>query len=582
MPSSSLIPDDPSVLFTTAGMQQFKKYFTGELDPIKDFGSKNVTSVQKCFRTSDIDEVGDESHLTFFEMMGNFSFGGYFKKEAIIYAHEFIAKELGLSIDYVSVFEGDADVPADMESEEIWKSLGVKDVRKFGRKDNFWGPTGAEGPCGPTSEVYVRGVEVWNLVFNEYYQDKNKKLTPLKVKGIDTGMGLERLAMMVQNTQTIFETDLFKNPLSTFMHLPGVDDKSGRIFADHIRGATFLIADGVLPSNKDAGYILRRLIRRAIFHSRKLTGEDNGGGFKLSTSRTLEAVKNTISFYGNSFENYKNLLVNEKDILKIFKEEQNKFIQTLDNGIREFNRLHNSKSKVQGESGGSYKIFGKISAEDAFHLYQSYGLPREIIRDLCVEREAEFDDKGFDKEFEKHQEISRAGVEKKFGGHGLTLDTGELKAGSEEEQRKVIKFHTATHLLHQALLEVLGNEVEQRGSDITPERTRFDFTFPRKVTPEELKRIEEIVNEKIKADLPVKVIEMSKAEAEKTGALKFFKGKYSDKVTVYFIGDSLENAFNKEFCAGPHVSRTSEIGKFKITKEESSSAGIRRIRAIIE
>ncbi len=550
VPSSSLIPDDPSVLFTTAGMQQFKRYFTGELDPMKDFGSKNVVSIQKCFRTSDIDEVGDESHLTFFEMLGNFSFGGYWKKEAIVYAHEFIAKELGLSIDYVSIFEGDKDVPADEESEKIWKSLGIKDIRKFRREDNFWGPTGAEGPCGPTSEVYVRGLEVWNLVFNEYYCDKNKKLTPLKTKGIDTGMGLERLAMMVQNTPTIFETDLFDFLIKQMPR--DLPTTTKRIIADHVRGIAFLISDGVRPSNREAGYVLRRLMRRVISYS-----------YQKNIGISPETLLSSVVEKFKDISNYKNL--DSQLMESTFKNEYGKFIRTVGSGLKELEKLKS------------------VDAKTAFKLYESYGLPYEVIKEFEGGiRAKDLKREDFDKEFEKHQEISRAGVEKKFGGHGLTLDTGELKAGSEEEQKKVIRFHTATHLLHQALRDVLGNEVEQRGSDITPERTRFDFAFPRKVTPEELKRVQEIVNEKIKADLPVRVIEMSKENAEKTGALRFFNGKYGDRVTVYFIGDSLENAFNKEFCAGPHVSHTGEIGKFKITKEESSSAGIRRIRAVIQ
>ncbi|MFH1192713.1 MAG: alanine--tRNA ligase [Candidatus Jorgensenbacteria bacterium] len=547
VPSSSLVPDDPSVLFTTAGMQQFKRYYTGELDAVKDFKSKNAASAQKCFRTSDIDEVGDESHLTFFEMLGNFSFGGYFKKETIVYAHEFITKELGLPIDYVSVFAGDKEVPADVESEKIWKLLGVTNIKKCGREDNFWGPTGAEGPCGPTSEVYVRGVEVWNLVFNEFYCGKDKKLTPLKTKGIDTGMGLERLTMMVQGKPTIFETDTFEPLLKLLPETMPVRIK--RIIADHVRGIAFLVSDGVRPSNKEAGYVLRRLMRRVMVH---LHLADN----PVAPAHLFEEVfENCERFYQE---------LNREMVLEVFDEEYGRFRATLQKGLRELAQVP------------------ALDVRSAFMLYASFGLPYEIIKELGGDKANNLKREDFDEEFKKHQETSRAGVEKKFGGHGLVLDTGELKAGSEEELKKVTRYHTATHLLHQALREVLGGEIAQRGSDITTERTRFDFTFSRKVTPEELKRVEEIVNEKIREDLPVQFQEMPKEEAEKTGALYFFKGKYPARVKVYYVGHSLETAWNKEFCGGPHVAHTGEIGKFRILKEEASSAGVRRIRATVE
>jgi alanyl-tRNA synthetase len=554
IPSSSLIPDDPSVLLTTAGMQQFKKYFTGELNAERDFGTKNVCSVQKCFRTSDIDEVGDESHLTFFEMLGNFSFGGYWKKEAIEYAHEFITKELGLVIDFVSVFEGNNEVPADLESEEIWKSLGLKDVRKFGREDNFWGPTGSEGPCGSTTEIYIKtaegkSVEIWNLVFNEFYCDKNKKLSPLEIKSIDTGMGFERLAMAVQKVPTIFETDLF----SRFRHHSD-DDRKDRIVADHARAVSFLIFDGVRPSNKGAGYVLRRLLRRLIFYLSNIGRHSETQWF----NQIYNGIEDTYHFvYPNSIPEMNTV------VSAVFEEEYAKFNKTLRIGIKELKKI---------------KI---VDAYSAFKIYESYGLPYEIIKEVGVEKAKNLTREDFDKEFEKHQEISRAGAEKKFGGHGLILDTGELKAGSKEEEQKVIRLHTATHLLHQALRDVLGSEVSQCGSDITSERARFDFVFPRKMTEKEIKEAENIVNGKIKESLPVNFREMPKGEAEKSGALKFFKGNYPDAVKVYYVGDSLESAYSKEFCGGPHVSNTEEIGNFKIIKEESSSAGIRRIKAIV-
>jgi alanyl-tRNA synthetase len=584
VPSSSLIPDDPSVLFTTAGMQQFKKYFTGELNPLEDFKSKNVVSVQKCFRTSDIDEVGDESHLTFFEMLGNFSFGGYFKEEAIKYAHEFITKELKLPIDFVSVFAGDAEVPADIESEKIWKSLGVKNIKKAGREDNFWGPTGSEGPCGPTTEIYVKNadgkaVEIWNIVFNEFYRDKNNKLTPLKIPGVDTGMGLERLAMMVQKKKTIFGTDLFTKPFGVNLVTPsGTREETPRIIADHIRGSVFLIADGVRPSNKDSGYILRRLIRRAII---QLGVGMYGLSKDVAVSTASRLMSNVIDFYG---EFYLELPLQRNEILQVLFEECKKFNDTLTNGLREFYKQYPELRAQILKPGQPYVVHQPktIPGDVAFNFHQTYGLTLDIIKDLARGGNHKVDEQGFNNAFKQHQEISRAGAEKKFGGHGLVLDTGELKAGSEEELKKVTRLHTATHLLHQALRWVLGTEVAQRGSDITTERTRFDFTFSRKMTPEEIKKTEGIVNEKIKEDLPVQFTEMPKTEAEKTGALHFFKAKYPDTVRVYYVGESLENAWSKEFCGGPHVARTGEIGKFKITKEEASSAGVRRIRAIVE
>ncbi|HUO75380.1 MAG TPA: alanine--tRNA ligase-related protein [Candidatus Paceibacterota bacterium] len=512
--SSSLLPDDPSVLFTTAGMQQFKPYYTNPaMAP-----AKNVASIQKCVRTSDIDEVGDESHLTFFEMLGNFSFGGYFKDEAIRLAYDFITREMGLTIDYVSVFGGEDTVPADDDSERIWKALDPSiEVRKAGRADNFWGPTGDEGPCGPTTEVYVNGIEIWNIVFNQYFQTKEKELRLLETPGIDTGMGLERLAMVVQGKANIYETDLFPNHPT---------DRAGRIIADHSRAIVALIAEGLEPSNKDRGYVLRRLIRRIV---------------------TLEYMA------GRS----------DVDLGPVYEQEKQKFLKTLGTGIKELGRV------------------AEVDAAVAFRLYESYGLPYEVIKDIAGARAGSLTRGAFDEKFKEHQAKSRAGAEKKFGGHGLLLDTGELKAGNPEELQKVTRLHTATHLLHAALREVLGTEVHQAGSDITPERTRFDFTFPRKLTDEEKAAVEEIVNDAIKRDLAVNMVTLPKQEAEGTGALFFFKEKYPDPVNVYYVGPDMLNAFSKEFCGGPHVTHTGEIGRFTITKEESVSAGVRRIRAVI-
>ncbi len=559
-PSSSLIPDDPSVLLTTAGMQQFKRYYTGELDAQKDFGSQKVVSIQKCFRTSDIDEVGDESHLTFFEMMGHFSFnaGANLKRDAITSAYEFLTKELGLEVDYITVFDPlkveESDwrktVPFDEQSYDIWKNeIGISEenIHREGT-DNFWGPTGNEGPCGPTTEIYIKtiggkSIEVWNLVFNAYYRTKEGVLKPAEMPGLDTGMGLERLAMVVQKVPTIFDTDLF---LSIIKSLPeGIPMRTKRIIADHLRGIAFLISEGVRPSNKEAGYILRRLIRRVVTHA---------GNINLNT-----LLGDIIAMYKKHYPTLK-----EDIVLEVFNEESERFSKTLQSGIRELNNTE------------------KIDTLFAFKLYESFGLPYEVLMDLGGDKTKNLVREDFDKELEKHREISRAGAEKKFGGHGLIMDTGELKAGNEEELKQVTRLHTATHLLQQALRDVLGNEVQQRGSDITPERTRFDFSFPRKLTVEEIKKVEEIVNQKIKEDLPVQYKELSKETAEKTGALFFFKQKYPETVKVYYAGDNLESAYSKEFCGGPHVTHTGEIGVFKIAKEEAVGAGIRRIRATVQ
>ena len=590
VPSSSLLPTDPSVLFTTAGMQQFKPYYTGEADPLKDFGSLNTVSIQKCLRTSDIEQVGDNSHLTFLEMLGNFSFGGYFKEEAIRWAHEFITREMGLKIDYVSVFAGEGNVPPDEESEKIWKSIDPDIVvKKAGREDNFWGPTGNEGPCGPTTEIYlnpirdrlplgnrshafggavsngVNGVEVWNIVFNEYFCDKNGNLLPLAKKGIDTGMGLERLLMAIQRKSNIFETDLFA-PLIEEIRGKRLYDweqnkTSERVIADHLRASAFLVLDGVLPSNVEHGYILRRLLRRAIRHAKLLNQPED------IYERVLHVLANHI--YKDVYPELKS---KQKDILEVILTEREKFSKTLDRGLREFGKL------AEGMISKSENI---ISGKDAFDLYTTFGFPIELIEELAKEKGLTVDVIGFESEIEEHKAKSRAGVEKKFGGHGLILDTGELKAGNEEELAKVTRLHTATHLLQAALRKVLGNEVRQAGSDITPERLRFDFTFQRKLTAEEIKKVEDLVNNAIEKNLAVTMKEMPYQEAIQFGALAFFRQKYPEIVKVYTIGDEKE-PFSREICGGPHVTYTGEIGKFKITKEESVSAGTRRIRATVE
>jgi alanyl-tRNA synthetase len=513
-------------------------------------------------RTSDIDDVGDESHLTFFEMLGNFSFGGYWKEEAIRYSYDFITKELGLKIDYVSVFGGEGIpstysnqgetgdiIPADKESENIWNSIDPKiKIKKLGREDNFWGPTGQDGPCGPTTEIYVNGIEIWNIVFNQYFQNKDGTLRELANSGIDTGMGLERLAMACQKTANIFETDLFKPIIE--MLPDNLDTRNKRIVADHLRASLFLMAEGIEPSNKDRGYILRKLIRRVIV----ICHINNcAGGLKTDSIHKL-------------FELYKDFYpeMDLEKIMSVFHGENEKFRATLEKSLKEMARIEN------------------ITAKEAFNLYESYGLPFEIIKEVGGQAAKDLKREDFEKEFKKHQELSRAGAEKKFGGHGLILDTGELKADNEEELKKAIRLHTATHILHTSLRKVLGNEVKQAGSDITAKRLRFDFTFHRKMTVEELEKVEDMANDVVENNLSVVKEEMNYEEAIKSGALAFFKLKYPDRVNVYTIGSELdEEPFSRELCGGPHVANTGEVGRIKIIKEEAVSSGIRRIRATV-
>lgn len=546
-------------------MQQFKPYYTGAADPIKDFGSPSTTSVQKSFRTSDIDEVGDETHLTFFEMLGNFSFGGYFKKEAITYAHEFITKEMGLTVSYVTIFKGSHGVSKDKDSRAIWQALGVSDIREEGVEDVFWGPTGSSGPCGPTTEIYCkniegRDVEIWNLVFNEFFFPGSreellggrtpKSLEKLKTPGVDTGMGLERLVMVAQNKKNIFETDLFAHFIELLPHT--LDIRIKRIIIDHIRGSTFLIADGVRPSNKEAGYVLRRLLRRVFAYAE----------LHKVPIHVIDALFHNIAheygdFYNDLFA--KNDLIREEIAL-----ERERFSKTLKRGLTEFQKILS------------------LDAQSAFHLYESFGLPYEIIKELGGERAQNLKREDFDNEFKRHQEKSRHGAEKKFGGHGLLLDTGELKARDKEELKKVTRLHSATHLLQAALRMVLGEGVRQMGSDITVERTRFDFSFSRKLTPEEIKKVEHVVNDAIEQDLRVEQKEIAYEEAIMLGALHFFKEKYPTQVKVYSFLRPDGTAFSRELCGGPHVTHTQEIVKFTILKEEAASAGVRRIRASVQ
>lgn len=618
--SSSLIPDDPSVLLTTAGMQQFKRYYTGELNAMADFGSQRTASAQKSFRTSDIEEVGDKTHLTFFEMLGNFSFGpvgsddpddfgtsGYFKRSSIHWAYEFVTEILEIPKEriWVSVFEGDNEVPFDDVSYKIWHGeIGMpkEKIMMGNRADNFWGPTGSEGPCGPTSEIYVDGVEIWNLVFNEFYQTPDKKLRKLDNPGVDTGMGFERLVTVLQGAASVYETDIFRDLVAKIRELAGdLGDRVIRILADHLRASAFLIADGVRPSNKEAGYILRRLLRRILAYEVKY--DIHADLFPES----LEIIKNK---FGGIYPEVKKI----KLIYDVLEDEKQKFQTAIGRGPKEVERFTKRiMSAVKDElvrpavndfasSAGSYDLYPVIGemiwrkkyamaeiADFAFELFQTHGVPLEITIEFLKEKIELSDDgiqelrKGFEEKLIKHQEVSRAGLERKFGGHGLLLDTGELKAGSEEELNKVLRLHTATHLLQWALREVLGKEVRQMGSDINAERSRFDFALGRKMTTEEIKKVEDLINQKIKEDLMVYFEEMTKTEAEKTGALHFFGQKYPDVVKIYFIGSEASGGvISAEFCGGPHVGHTLEIGKIRVLKEEAVSAGVRRVRIALQ
>ncbi|OHA99370.1 MAG: hypothetical protein A3H52_02685 [Candidatus Zambryskibacteria bacterium RIFCSPLOWO2_02_FULL_39_26] len=521
IPSASLVPEnDPSVLFTTAGMQQFKPYYTGEKDALKDFGSKNTVSIQKCLRTSDIDEVGDDTHLTFFEMLGNFSFGGYWKKEAIQYAHEFITKELGLTIDYVSVFEGDNNTPADRESREIWQEIDSKLVIKnHNRTDNFWGPTGDEGPCGPTTEIYINGVEIWNIVFNEFYKTKEGKYEPLSVRGIDTGMGLERLLVQVQNKKDVYETDLFNNEKT----------KKERIIADHIKASIFLVLDGVKPANTGPGYILRRLIRKVV---------------NFSNKPLLDEIEKIQKIYENE---YGLIRANGGIVIDEISKEEKKFRETLDRGLKEFKKGTNP-----------------------FILFTTYGFPIELIEELAKEKGQKIDLNDFNTKMAEHQKLSQ------------TSFAGMFKGGLANDNNKTIRHHTAHHLLLAGLQAIVDKNIKQRGSNINEERLRMDFLCDRKLTEQEKKKVEEWVNDKIAKGLPVVRKEMSLTKAKKIGAEMEFGAKYPDTVSIYFIIDNDNNVVSKEFCGGPHVFNTGVLGKFRIIKEEGISAGIRRIKAVLE
>ena len=568
IPSAPLIPEnDPSVLFTTAGMQPLVPYLLGEKHP----EGTRLTDFQKCLRTNDIDEVGDNRHLTYFEMLGNWSLGDYFKEESIAMSFEFLTKELGIPVEKLSVtcFAGDEDCQRDEVTASCWKKAGIPEDRiyYFGKDDNWW-IAGEEGPCGPDTEMFYdtgkpkcsencnpscgcgKYVEIWNNVFMEFFKTKDGKYTKLKQHNVDTGLGLERMTMLLQGKETPFDTELFKPVMDKLQELAGENDsiESRRIVSEHLRSSMMIIQDGGLPSNVDRGYILRRLIRRMVRHLRKLQINLNELGELIDLN--IETLK----------EMYPELHQNSNKIKSVIIEEKDKFEKTLERGEREFNKIVN-RMKNDGKD--------TISGQDLFTLYETYGFPPEVTQDLAREAGLKVDTTEFDKLFKEHQEKSRMGSEQKFKG-GL--------AGTGEQE---VRYHTATHLLNAALKVILGKDVHQKGSNITPERMRFDFSCDHKLTDEEKKKVEDLVNEWISRGLDVKCEEMKKDDAIKSGAECMFIEKYPDIVTVYSIGNDKETV-SKELCGGPHVKNTSELGHFKIKKEEASSAGVRRIKAILE
>ena len=568
IPRAPLIPEnDPSVLFTTAGMQPLVPYLLGEKHP----EGTRLTDFQKCLRTNDIDEVGDNRHLTYFEMLGNWSLGDYFKEESIAMSFEFLTKELGIPVEKLSVtcFAGDEDCQRDEVTASCWKKAGIPEDRiyYFGKDDNWW-IAGEEGPCGPDTEMFYdtgkpkcsencnpscgcgKYVEIWNNVFMEFFKTKDGKYTKLKQHNVDTGLGLERMTMLLQGKETPFDTELFKPVMDKLQELAGENDsiESRRIVAEHLRASMMIIQDGGLPSNVDRGYILRRLIRRMVRHLRKL--QINLNELEELIDLNIDTLK----------EMYPELHQNSNKIKSVIIEEKDKFEKTLERGEREFNKIVN-RMKNEGQD--------TISGQDLFTLYETYGFPPEVTQDLAREAGLKVDTTEFDKLFKEHQEKSRMGSEQKFKG-GL--------AGTGEQE---VRYHTATHLLNAALKVILGKDVHQKGSNITPERMRFDFSCDHKLTDEEKKKVEDLVNEWISRGLDVKCEEMKKDDAIKSGAECMFIEKYPDIVTVYSIGNDKETV-SKELCGGPHVKNTSELGHFKIKKEEASSAGVRRIKAILE
>ncbi len=566
IPNVSLIPEnDPTALFISAGMHPLGPYLLGEPHPL----GKKLCSVQRCLRTDDIDSVGDSFHHTFFEMLGNWSLGdsaspdgigqgGYWKKEAIEWSFEFLTKELGLNPSrlYISCFGGDQDAPKDEESAKIWQEVGISEekIYFYGKKENWWGPTGKTGPCGPDTEIFYdatgkpcgpkchpndncgRFFEIWNDVFMEYNKTGEGKFEPLKQKNVDTGMGVERTVAVLSGLDDDYQTKLFAPIIRKIEEISGKKYQENpnefRIIADHLRAATFLVSDGVTPSNVERGYILRRLIRRAMDQSTKI--------------RHIDSLKSLLEKIINIYKrDYPELEKNKDIIYQVIEGEKEKYSRVITKSLR-------YEVKTTGK---------KISGKEAFNLYATHGLSPQQLRGQGYK----FDQAEFDRAFKKHQEISRVGAEKKFAG------------GLANHSEIVTKYHTATHLLNAALRQILGSHVFQKGSNITAERLRFDFPNPEKLTPEQIKKVENLVNQKIKENLPVKMEMMTLEKAKKMGAVAVFAERYGEKVKVYSIGD-----YSKEVCGGPHVDFTGKLGKFKIIKEESAGAGIRRIYAKLE
>ncbi len=569
---ASLIPEnDPTVLFTTAGMHPLVPYLMGERHP----AGRRLTNVQKCVRTGDIDAVGDSSHLTFFEMLGNWSLGDYFKKEAIEWSYEFLTQKLGFKPEQinVTVFKGEGEIPADEEAATIWRGLGFPEERIFHlpKEDNWWGPAGKTGPCGPDTEMFIdtgkakcadgcrpgchcgKFIEIWNDVFMQYNKREDGTYEPLKQHNVDTGMGVERTICMMNGLSTVYDSELFAPIMAKIRELSSErpeDEaaavRSERIVADHIRTSVFILGDpkgGVRPGNVGANYVLRRLIRSSVRHAKKL-GIEQG-----YTAQLANVIVDNYRHVYPELEEKRDLIVSE------LTQEEERFGKTLSAGQREFEKTA-AALKQHGQT--------QISGRTAFKLYDTYGFPIEFTEDLAKESGLGIDRAGYEEAFRKHQELSKQG-------------DGVFKGGLADHSDKTTALHSATHLLHRALKDTLGEHVNQKGSNITPERLRFDFSHPDKMTPEQIKQVEDIVNKVIEADMPVTMEIMTLDEAKSAGATALFTQKYDEKLKVYSIGD-----FSKEVCGGPHVERTGSMGHFRILKEESSSAGVRRIKAVLE
>ena len=564
--SAPLLPEnDPTVLFTTAGMHPLVPFLLGEPHPL----GWRLVDVQKCLRTDDIDEVGDTSHLTFFEMLGNWSLGDYFKQESLTWSYEFLVQELGLDPTRLSVtvFAGDADAPRDDESAGIWRGLGIPDERIhfLPKRDNWWGPAGATGPCGPDSEMFYdtgkpdhpgcapgcpcgKWFEIWNNVFMEYNKTADERYVRLSQRNVDTGMGVDRTVAALRGYDDVFMVETLRPLIERLEQLSGrryADNlKAFRVIADHVRAASFAIADGAPPSNVEAGYVVRRLIRRSVRYGREL-------GITHSFCADLSGI--AVDTFAHV---YPELERGRRRIADELEREEEKFKGTLERGLQEYHKV-GGRIRARGESA--------ISATEAFNLFETFGFPLPLTAELAREQGLEVDEAGFEALYQEHKEISRRGMEQKF------------KGGLADHAEETTRLHTATHLLHQALRQVLGTSVHQMGSNITVERLRFDFSYPDKLTPEQLARVERIVNEQIAQDLPVSVEVMPLDQALNSGALAFFGEKYGDQVKVYTIG-----SFSKEVCGGPHVRSTGELGGLRITKQESVGHGVRRLRAVLE